>query len=196
MTKFSINYECAVEFETKIFNEMLQHASTPTQREYIVHLFKNDIFVIPHQDESQIITMNISSQYSDEYNGISCKLSNVQLNLKDSILTAIEFTLGVGLPETKIDLLKLALMAIIKLYVFSTVKLSNYECLLLLYLHEKDAYNVPISEEEIFDAISNGELRINRNEYSVAIKNLIRIASVIVRAGDISLKEKIVLQYN
>ena len=140
--------------------------------------------------------MNISSQYSDEYNGISCKLSNVQLNLKDSILTAIEFALGVGLPETQIELLKLALLAIIKLYVFSTVKLSNYECLLLLYLHEKDAYNVPISEEEIFDAISSGELRMNRNEYSVAIKNLIRIASVIVRASDILLKEKIVLQYN
>ena len=154
MNKYKNNYEFAVEFESKALSEMLQNTENPNHRKFIEYLFQNDIRVTPRADESNIITVDISSQYPEEYSGISRKLSNIQLNLKDSIIAALEFALGVGIPEEPKDLLKLALLATIKLYVLSTVDLSNKECLLLLYLHEKDAYNMPISEEIIFEAIS------------------------------------------
>lgn len=196
MTKSETNYEFAVEFESKVLSEMLQNIENPNHRKFVEYLFQNDIRVTPRDDESHVITVDISSQYPEEYSSISRKLSNIQLNLKDSIIAALEFALGVGIPEEPKDLLKLALLATIKLYVLSTVDLSNKECLLLLYLHEKDAYNMPISEEKIFEAISRGELKITRNEYNVAIKNLKRLASVIIISGEVSLNEKIVLRYS
>ena len=196
MNKYKNNYEFAVEFESKVLSEMLQNTENPNHRKFIEYLFQDDIRVTPRDDESRIITVDISSQYPEEYSGISRKLSNIQLNLKDSIIAALEFALGVGIPEEPKDLLKLALLATIKLYVLSTVDLSNKECLLLLYLHEKDAYNMPISEEKIFEAISRGKLKITRNEYNVAIKNLKRLASVIIISGEVSLNEKIVLRYS
>ena len=196
MTKSETNYEFAVEFESKVLSEMLQNTENPNHRKFIEYLFQNDIRVTPRDDESHIITVDISSQYPEEYSGISRKLSNIQLNLKDSIIAALEFALGVGIPEEPKDLLKLALLATIKLYVLSTVDLSNKECLLLLYLHEKDAYNTPVSEEKVFGAISRGELKITRNEYNIAIKNLKRLASVIIISGEVSLNEKIVLRYS
>lgn len=196
MTKSETNYEFAVEFESKVLSEMLQNTENPNHRKFIEYLFQNDIRVTPRDDESHIITVDISSQYPEEYSGISRKLSNIQLNLKDSIIAALEFALGVGIPEEPKDLLKLALLATIKLYVLSTVDLSNKECLLLLYLHEKDAYNTPISEEKVFGAISRGELKITRNEYNIAIKNLKRLSSVIIISGEVSLNEKIVLRYS
>ncbi len=196
MTNHETNYEYAVEFEAQILTEMLNIADNSTKKEYIEHLFKNYIYIIPFQDENQIIRMNISSQYPDEYNGISQKLSNVQLDLKNAILTAFEFALGAGIPETKNQLIKLALLALLKLYILSTVKLSNNECLLLLYLHEKDAYNTPVPEEAILNSIYRGELKMSQNEYDIAIKNLTRIASVIIIDGKVSLNEKIILKYN
>lgn len=196
MTKSKSNYEFAVEFESKVLSEMLQNTENPNHGKFIEYLFQNDIRVTPRDDESHIITVDISSQYPEEYSGISRKLSNIQLNLKDSIIAALEFALGVGIPEEPKDLLKLALLATIKLYVLSTVNLSNKECLLLLYLHEKDAYKTPVSEENIFDDISRGELQITRNEYNIAIKNLKRLASVIIISGEVSLNEKIVLRYS
>lgn len=196
MTKSETNYEFAVEFESKVLSEMLQNTENPNHRKFIEYLFQNDIRVTPRDDESHIITVDISSQYPEEYSGISRKLSNIQLNLKDSIIAALEFALGVGIPEEPKDLLKLALIATIKLYVLSTVDLSNKECLLLLYLHEKDAYNTPVSEEKVFGAISQGELKITRNEYNIAIKNLKRLASIVIISGEVSLNEKIVLRYS
>lgn len=196
MTKSETNYEFAVEFESKVLSEMLQNTENPNHRKFIEYLFQNDIRVTPRDDESHIITVDISSQYPEEYSGISRKLSNIQLNLKDSIIAALEFALGVGIPEEPKDLLKLALLATIKLYVLSTVDLSNKECLLLLYLHEKDAYNTPVSEEQIFDDISSDKLEITKNEYNIAIKNLKRLASVIIIFGEVSLNEKIVLRYS
>ena len=196
MNKYKNNYEFAVEFESKALSEMLQNTENPNHRKFIEYLFQNDIRVTPRADESNIITVDISSQYPEEYSGISRKLSNIQLNLKDSIIAALEFALGVGIPEEPKDLLKLALLATIKLYVLSTVDLSNKECLLLLYLHEKDAYNMPISEEIIFEAISRGKLKITRNEYNIAIKNLKRLASIVIISGEVSLNEKIVVRYS
>lgn len=195
MTKHESNFEFAVEFESKVLNQMLQNTRNSNFREFIEYLFRNNIRVTPRTDESHIITVDYSSQYPEEYNGISRKLSNIQLNLKDSIIAALEFALASGIPEEPKDFLKLALLATIKLYVLSTVTLSNKECLLLLYLHEKDAYNRPISETEIFDAISQGKLKISRNEYNIAIKNLKRLASIIIISGEVTLKEKIVLRY-
>ena len=73
------------------------------------------------------------------------------------ITEALEFTLEVGIPEDAKDLLRLALLATIKLYVWSTVELSNKECLLLLYLHKENAYNTPVSEEHIFSDFYRGK---------------------------------------
>ena len=196
MTKSKSNYEFAVEFESIVLSEMLQNTDDSNYKKFIEYLFQNDIRVTPRDDESRIITVDISSQYPEEYSGISRKLSNIQLNLKDSIIAALEFALGVGIPDEAKDLLKLALLATIKLYVLSTVDLSNKECLLLLYLHEKDAYNIPVSEEQIFDDISRDKLEITKNEYSIAIKNLKRLASVVIISGEVSLNEKIVLRYS
>ncbi len=196
MTKSESNYQFAVEFESKVLSEMLQNTENSNHRKFIEYMFQNDIRVTPRDDESHIITLDKSSQYSEEYSGISCKLSNIQLNLKDSIIAALEFALGIGMPEETKDLLKLALLATIKLYVWSTVNLSNKECLLLLYLHEKDAYNTPVSEEKIFDDISRGELEITRSEYNIAIKNLKRLASIVIITGEVSLNEKIFLRYS
>ena len=196
MTKYENNYEFAIKFESKIFNEMLQDIDDVNQRKFLEYLFENDICLTPKEDESHMITINISSPYAEEYDGISRKLSNVQLDLRNSIISAFEFAIGIGIPETKEELLKLALLATIKLYVFSTVKLTDKECLLLLYLHEKNAYYKPVLEEEIFEAISRGKLRMNKDEYSVAIRNLVRLASIIIIDGKVLLKEKIELHYN
>ena len=196
MTKSKSNYEFAVEFESIVLSEMLQNTDDSNYKKFIEYLFQNDIRVTPRDDESCIITVDISSQYPEEYSGISRKLSNIQLNLKDSIIAALEFALGVGKPDEAKDLLKLALLATIKLYVLSTVDLSNKECLLLLYLHEKDAYKIPVSEEQIFDDISRDKLEITKNEYNIAIKNLKRLASVVIISGEVSLNEKIVLRYS
>lgn len=190
------NYKFAVDFATKIFNEMIEGVEDAVTKEFIENVFENYICIGLCQEENKLIDMDVSSQYPAEYKGISKKISNIRLNLKDSILAAIEVALSSGVPESKIDFLKLALLALTKLYVLSTVELTNAECLLLLYLHKKNAYDIPVSEKDIFDDISKGELNISREEYMISIRNLNRLASVIMVAGEILLKEKITLHYN
>ena len=89
----------------------------------------------------------------------------------------------------------MALLAVLKLYVLSKIELGKTECLLLLYLHEHDAYNIPIHESSLLEAIDLVKLELTKDEYGIAIKKLIRISSVIIVSGEISLSEKIVLRY-
>ena len=195
MTSCESNYDFAIDFEQKVIKEILSSISSSAEKEFIHTLFEKNLSITPRQEENQFISIDVSSPYSEEINGISKKISNVNLNLKNTISTAIEFALSTGVPETKFDLIKLALLAVLKLYVLSRIELGKPECMLLLYLHEHDAYNKPIHESSLLQAITQGELELTKDQYGIAIKKLIRISSVFIVSGEISLIEKIVLKY-
>ena len=61
MTKSKSNYEFAVEFESIVLSEMLQNTDDSNYKKFIEYLFQNDIRVTPRDDESRIITVDISS---------------------------------------------------------------------------------------------------------------------------------------
>ncbi len=196
MTNSEKNYNFAVELESKIYCELLNIANSATQKNFIKHIFDNNIYITPRQNENQIIHIDVSSQYTEEMMGISRKIANIRFDLKNAIITAIEFSLSTDSPESEFHLLKLALLAFLKLYTLSTITLSNNECLLLLYLHRLNAYDQPVPERKIHEAIQLGFLPINEIEYSIAIKKLVRLSSVVIIAGEVTLSERIVLNYD
>ena len=196
MTNSEKNYNFALELESKIYCELLNIANSATQKNFIKHIFDNNIYITPRQNENQIIHIDVSSQYTEEMMGISRKIANIRFDLKNAIITAIEFSLSTDSPESEFALLKLALLAFLKLYTLSTITLGNNECLLLLYLHRLNAYDQPVPEKKIHEAIQLGFLPINEIEYSIAIKKLVRLSSVVILAGEVTLSERIVLNYD
>ena len=102
------------------------------------------------------------------------------MNLKSTIIAAIETALTTEKPTDESGLIKLALNALLKLYVLCRVEISNEECQILVFLHQKDAYNTPITEEEIFQEIDCGNITVSKDKYTNAINNLVKLSAVYI----------------
>lgn len=189
------NCEFAIQFESDIKAELLINAS---QQEsiYIEKLFESYIGIEPRSDENHFSIMNVGSQYPEEYRGICLKISNIKMNLREAIALAIETALYFKIPETSVDLIKIALVALLKLYVLLSVKIETTECVLLYYLYLNNAYKNAISEQKILCEIENKKLNLTKNEYYIAVKKLSEITAIsIINDGAIKLKEKIYIKY-
>ena len=188
------NFEFAKRFEEDIKNEILNATHSQIEFQFVNEVFSKFLSITPRQDENRIIKIRIPTAL-DNINGISTKISNVQLNLRETIIFASEFALGFGSPSNAIELILLALTATLKLYTLSTIRLNRNECSLLLYLHQNGAYEVPVLESEILDSIRKNELDLQESDYYSTIKNLIRISSIVIVDGRIILKEIVKLNY-
>ncbi len=189
------NFEFAQEHESKIKNKYLSSANSDTQNRYINNLFDKYIEITPKAEENHLVTLDLSSNLPDDVKGISKKISNISLNLKAAIALAVELTINTEIPESTSDYIKLALKIVMELYCLSCVNLCKESCVILLYLHKKDAYVKGISEQQFFDDISSGIINITKNEYIVAISQLDKMSAVAVKDGLVYLKEKVTLKY-
>lgn len=190
------NYEFACEFENRVREELINSICTDQEATYIDAIFDRLLAIEPRKTENGLINIDMTPHYSDEVNGVSHKISNVKLNLQEAIILAAETALTFEVPKDTCDLIKLTLSALLKLYIVSEVKLSDSECKLLLYLHNNDAYQYPIPEEQILHDIDDGKIDLTCDKYNRALNSLIRIASVVVVNNSITLNERVILRYN
>lgn len=189
------NFEYAQKIEADLKQELLINAKTIHEKEYIEFLFENCIEIEPKQIFNNILDIDISSHSSENLKGESRKLSNIKLNLKTAIITAIETALVTEISTDEIGFIKLALYSLLKLYTLSRVKISNDECQILLFLHQKDAYNIPITEAEIFYEIDCGNIKVSKDNYINAINNLVKLSAVYITDAKIYLVERVKLKY-
>lgn len=189
------NFEYAQKIEADLKQELLSNAKTIQEKEYIEFLFDSCIEIEPKQISNSFIDIDVSSHSSEKLKGVSRKLSNIKLNLKSTIIAAIETALTTEIPTDESGFIKLALNALLKLYVLCRVEISNDECQILLFLHQKDAYNTPITEEEIFQEIDSGNITVSKNKYTNAINNLVKLSAVYITDAKIYLVERVKLKY-
>lgn len=193
--KTMTNFEFAQSHEFRIKGKYISKAKSEKESNYINNLFDNYIEITPKTEENQLVTLDLSSNLPDDIKGISKKISNITLNLKAATALAFELTINTETLESAIDYIKLALKITIELYCLSCVKLSEKACLLLLYLHKKDAYIKGIPEQEIFNDISNGTINITKKDYTIVISELDKMSTIAIKNGIIILREKMVLKY-
>ena len=189
------NFEYAQNLESKIKEDVLKSAKSTLEEEFIETIFEKHLAIIPSQNENNLINIDASSHSSNDLSGISRKLSNIRLNLKDIILLAIETSINFEMPATLLEFVKLGLNILLKAYMASSIKITNNECVLLIYLHEKNAYETPVLEEKIYEEIRRGIFPLSVEDYRKSLNNLIRISSLIVVMEKIYLNEYIKLKY-
>lgn len=189
------NFEYAQEIENNARKAILSDLNSDVEKKFAEKIFDELLVIEPREDESNIITIDMSSHYSEETKGISCKLSNIRLNLKEAMLLAFETTINLEAPTSTIDCVKLALNILLKTYIVSTIPIENNDCQLLIYLHNKNAYNNPIEEEKIVLEIESGTIPISKDAYKLSIAKLVKMASVTIVNGKIWLNERVKLKY-
>lgn len=189
------NFDYAQEIENNARKAILSDLNSNVEKKFAEKIFDELLVIEPREDESNIITIDMSSHYSEETKGISRKLSNVRLNLKEAMLLAFETTINLEAPTSTIDYVKLALNILLKTYIVSAVPIENNDCQLLIYLHNKNAYNNPIEEEQIISEIEGGIIPISKDAYKLSISKLVKMASVTIVNGKIWLNERVKLKY-
>lgn len=189
------NYEFAVSFEHQAKQELIYDAQSSMEKKYIELLFDRYLCIEPVEERNQLIHIDMKPHDPRDITGVSSRISNIKLNLREALLLAIESALALDIPNDASDYIKLALSAVLKVYILSRVKLDSSVCKLLLYLHENNAYEVPIPENKIYLDIDKGLLDMNRDEYHRSIHKLEKLASVVIINGEIVLNERIVLKY-
>ena len=133
--------------------------------------------------------------YPDEKKGISRKLSNVRLNLKETILLALQTLINFEFPSNATDYIRIALNILLKVYMISSITIETSDCQLLVYLHNKNAYENPIKEDQIITDIKTGALNMSKDEYYSSVAKLVKLTSVTIINGKVWLNEKIKLKY-
>lgn len=189
------NFDYAQEIENNAKKAILSDLNSDVEKKFAEKIFDELLVIEPREDESNIITIDMSSHYSEETKGISRKLSNIRLNLKEAMLLAFETTINLEAPTFTIDYVKLALNILLKTYIVSAVPIENNDCQLLIYLHNKNAYNNPIEEEQIISEIESGIFPISKDAYKLSIAKLVKMASVTIINGKVWLNERVKLKY-
>ena len=189
------NFEYAQKIENNARKAILSDLNSDIEKKFAEKIFDELLIIEPRKDESNIITIDMSSHYPEETKGISRKLSNICLNFKEAMLLAFETTINLEAPTSAIDYVKLALNILLKTYIVSAIPIENNDCKLLIYLHNNNAYNNPIEEEKIISEIESGMIPISRDAYKLSIAKLIKIASITIIDGKVWLNEKVKLKY-
>lgn len=189
------NVEYAEKLENEVKKEILDNTTSTVEKEFVEKIFNQYLTIEVKEDINNMVDIDLSSHYPNKADGVTTKLSNVKLKLKEAILLAIETAINFEIPQNTADFIKLSLNILLKVYMLSRIPIGNDECQILIYLHNKNAYKVPVSEETIYQEIDNGTLKISKQAYHQAIDNLIKIASVFLVMDNIYLKERIKLNY-
>lgn len=189
------NFVYAQAIEKDAREKILSSLSSDDQKEFAQKIFDEFLIIEPRKEDSNIVTISFITYDLDEKKGISRKLSNVQLNLKKAILLAFETLINFELPNNSTDYIRIALNILLKVYMLSEIKIEISDCQLLVYLHNKNAYENPIQEDQIITDIETGALNMSKDEYYSSVAKLVKIASVTIINGKVWLKEKIKLKY-
>ena len=189
------NFVYAQAIEKDAREKILSSLSSDDQKEFAQKIFDEFLIIEPRKEDSNIVTISFITYDTDEKKGISRKLSNVQLNLKKAILLAFETLINFELPNNSTDYIRIALNILLKVYMLSEIKIEISDCQLLVYLHNKNAYENPIQEDQIITDIETGALNMSKDEYYSSVAKLVKIASVTIINGKVWLKEKIKLKY-
>lgn len=189
------NFVYAKAIEKDAREKILSSLSSDDQKEFAQKIFDELLIIEPRKEDSNIVTISFITYDPDEKKGISRKLSNVQLNLKKAILLAFETLINFELPNNSTDYIRIALNILLKVYMLSEIKIEISDCQLLVYLHNKNAYENPIQEDQIITDIETGALNMSKDEYYSSVAKLVKIASVTIINGKVWLKEKIKLKY-
>lgn len=189
------NYEYAQTFENDVRKKIISDLSSDDQNEFAQKIFDEFLIIEPRKEDSNIVTISFITYDPNEKKGISRKLSNVQLNLKEVVLLALETSISFELPSNATDYIKIALNILLKVYMLSSITIENSDCQLLVYLHNKNAYENPIKEDQIISDIKTGALNMSKDEYYSSVAKLAKIASVTIVNGKVWLNEKIKLKY-
>ncbi len=191
----NINKEYIQTLSNSLKQNIIICTDDKAQQEYIERLFSEKIDIIPKPIAHNIVRINLRPHNQQSINGISRRIKNIHINLKEAVITGIEMALTIDSPGTSVDLIKALILVVIKLMMLTKVELLNSSCVLLLYLHNHDAYNVPKLEEEVLADIDKGILKISKEDYYLALKQLEDISSLVIVDGKIELTETIILGY-
>lgn len=195
MNNFMNNFEYAQAIEMIARKEILSDLSSDDQKEFAQKIFDEFLIIEPRKEDSNIITIKMITYYPDEKKGISRKLSNVRLNLKETILLALQTLINFEFPSNATDYIRIALNILLKVYMISSITIETSDCQLLVYLHNKNAYENPIKEDQIITDIKTGALNMSKDEYYSSVAKLVKLTSVTIINGKVWLNEKIKLKY-
>jgi len=190
-----MNKEYIQKFKNEVKLNVLSDIINEREINYIDKIFNDYFNISPRNETNEIVYLDLSSNYSEEIKGISLKIENICLNLKEAIVLAIESSLDFETPDNSVALIKLAIKLLLKAYIVSSIRIEYNDCLLLLYLHNNNAYKTPVCEDKILEDIENGILKLSKEDYYKSIRNLMKISSALVICGEIYLKERVILKY-
>ncbi len=188
------NFEVVSSFEDAIKKELTEGANDK-EIQYINNLFENGVCFYARRDVNEITGLTITSQYPEEYKGFCLKIDNIQFNITKALFLAFETAIDFEVPQNVIGYIKLALKALVKLLLVSTVEINDKECVLLYYLYRSNAHNAPIFENRILDDINNELLKLSRDEYFISIKRLQKLKIVTIEDNQVFLKDRIIIKY-
>ena len=181
--------EEAIEYDNFLKRELkqtaLQYGMTETVGDYLVDNF---ITVIPEDARKGMIFLG--------ENSASYKAGNVKIDLKKALVAGLEYVASVNKPESIFNYVQMIIVSV--LFVVKSIKqeIGKLETQVVYFLHERDAYEVGIEEEEFICAMQKwyqqkeGEI-LERGDVDAALKFLYGVKIVDFDNGKICLKEKI-----
>ncbi len=146
------------------------------------------------EDNLRIVTDN--EENASEFLGIgrkrsfSVKPSNVFLNLHKSLSFCIETALTSDIPDTKIKLIKITLLALITLLRCTYVNVTDEMAKVAGFLYERQADVNPIEEKYCMEFYRN-EIDSALKDYSKTVNDLADLKTIEIIEGKIKLIEKV-----
>lgn len=189
------NIEFAQLYENTIRNEFLMTATSETEVQFINKIFDDCVCINPRQEDNHFIKIKAHPNMTDDANGVSRKLKNIQLNLPLVFRYIIETLIEYEPLESKYDFIKLAIKIFLRLYDVSSVEINKNQCLMLMYLHNHGAYTSPLNEDQIVHAIETHKLPFSVEEYYNIIRFLQKMNSIYITNGHILLNEIVELSF-
>lgn len=152
---------------------------------YINNLFEDNLRIVTSNDDDISQMFGIGRKTS-----FTVKAPNVFVNLNKCFSFCVEMVFTTDIPDTKIKLIKLTLLILVKLLCCMYVKVTDEMAKLVGFLHERQAYVNPVDEIYCIEYYKN-EIDLTLKDYSKTINNLIELKTIEIVDGKIKLMEKV-----
>ena len=181
--------EEAMKYDNTLKQELeqtaLRYDMEETAGDYLVDNF---ITVIPEDARKGMIFL--------EKNSASYKAGNVKIDLKKALVAGLEYVASVNKTESIFNYIQLIIVSVFFVVKSMKQEIGKLEAQVVYFLHERDAYEVGIEEEEFICAMQKwyqqreGEI-LEKRDVDEALHSLYEVEIVAFDEGKVYLKEKV-----
>lgn len=152
---------------------------------YINNLFEDNLRIVTSNEEKLSQIFGIGRQTS-----FTVKPPNIFINLNKCISFCVETAFTTDIPDTKIELIKLTLLILVKLLCCMYVKVTDEMAKIVGFLYERQAYENPIDEIHCIEFYKN-EIDVTLKDYSEIMNDLVKLKTIEIIDGEIKLIEEV-----